>query len=124
MRILPGSHDQRWLERFRANDPELSTGSGHPVELLPPLLSLEIPDLGNGRRPQVIVLCHYALRVWDRSHHGAWHLYGHSHGNLPSQGRSFDVGVDCHGFRPLGLDAVAQKMRALEADLAAAGASL
>jgi calcineurin-like phosphoesterase family protein len=28
-------------------------------------------------------LCHYAMRVWPKSHHGAWHLYGHSHGSLP-----------------------------------------
>jgi hypothetical protein len=33
---------------------------------------------------QPIVLCHYAMRVWNRSHHGAWHLYGHSRGNLPA----------------------------------------
>jgi hypothetical protein len=29
------------------------------------------------------VLCHYAMRVWNRSHHGAWHLYGHSQGESP-----------------------------------------
>ena len=28
-------------------------------------------------------------------------LYGHSHGNLPGQGKSMDVGFDCHkDFRP------------------------
>ena len=32
---------------------------------------------------QRIVLCHYAMRVWNHSSHGAWHLYGHSHGRLP-----------------------------------------
>lgn len=26
---------------------------------------------------QHIVLCHFALRVWDMYHHGSWHLYGH-----------------------------------------------
>ncbi len=26
-----------------------------------------------------IVLCHYAMRVWPKSHYGAWQLYGHSH---------------------------------------------
>ena len=30
-----------------------------------------------------IALFHYALRVWNKAHHGAWHLYGHSHGRLP-----------------------------------------
>jgi len=40
-----------------------------------------------------IYLHHYACRVWRKSHHGSWHLYGHSHGNLLPLGRSMDVGV-------------------------------
>jgi calcineurin-like phosphoesterase family protein len=45
-------------------------------------------------------LVHYALRVWDKSHHGAFHLYGHSHGTLPDDpnSRSFDCGVDTELF--------------------------
>lgn len=51
---------------------------------------------------QKIILCHYAMRVWDCSHHGSWHLYGHSHGKLPDiGGLCFDIGVDCHNFFPL-----------------------
>jgi calcineurin-like phosphoesterase family protein len=52
---------------------------------------------------QRIVLCHYAMRVWPKSHNGSWHLYGHSHGTLtPELGsKSLDVGVDCHGYYPL-----------------------
>jgi uncharacterized protein len=48
-----------------------------------------------------VVICHYAMRVWNRSHHGAWHRYGHSHGNLPDTptSLSMDVGVDTHDFR-------------------------
>lgn len=49
---------------------------------------------------QDIILMHYAMRVWDKSHHGSWHLYGHSHGTLPDDphARSIDVGVDCHNY--------------------------
>ena len=51
---------------------------------------------------QAIVLCHYAMRVWHHSSRGAWHLYGHSHGNLPDDisSLSIDVGVDSHDFQP------------------------
>ena len=51
---------------------------------------------------QGIVLCHYAMRVWPHHARGAWHLYGHSHGNLPDDplALSMDVGVDTHDFRP------------------------
>lgn len=50
---------------------------------------------------QRIVLCHYAMAIWDKSHRGAWHLYGHSHSNaepwlnstMPNR-RSIDVGID------------------------------
>jgi len=39
-------------------------------------------------------LSHYAARVWPSQHYGSVHFYGHSHGNLPGQARSRDVGVD------------------------------
>ena len=41
-----------------------------------------------------IVLLHYGLRVWNKSHRGALHFYGHSHGSLPGDRQSCDVGVD------------------------------
>ena len=52
----------------------------------------------NGQR---IWLSHYAHRVWPRSHHGAWHLYGHSHDSLAddADSLSFDVGVDAVAAR-------------------------
>ena len=66
------------------------------------LFDLRIHDEEDSKR-QYIVLCHYAMRVWNRSFHGSWHLYGHSHGTLPDdpQSLSFDAGVDCHDFKPL-----------------------
>jgi len=57
-----------------------------------------------------IVLCHYAMSVWNKSHHGAWHLFGHSHGTHKGVGLSFDIGVDCHHFYPLSAEQVAITM--------------
>jgi calcineurin-like phosphoesterase family protein len=55
----------------------------------------------NLQLPLNIVLCHYALAVWDGSHRGAWQLYGHSHSGAESwmnehmpDRKSLDVGVD------------------------------
>lgn len=41
-------------------------------------------------------LHHYSCRVWEGSHKGYYHAYGHSHGNLEHLpwGRSMDVGMD------------------------------
>ncbi|MNE48833.1 hypothetical protein D3C80_1433210 [compost metagenome] len=55
----------------------------------PPVGSMETKDGG-----QRVWLSHYAHRVWPASHYGAWHFFGHSHGALPSVGRSRDVGID------------------------------
>lgn len=55
---------------------------------------------------QKITLCHYAMRTWASSHHGAWQLYGHSHGALPDDPklRSTDVGVDCWNYGPVAFE--------------------
>lgn len=59
-----------------------------------------------------IVLSHYAHRVWNKSHRGAVHLYGHSHGSIDDNwGKSMDVGVDAMYKRtgmysPISLDEV------------------
>jgi calcineurin-like phosphoesterase family protein len=57
-----------------------------------------------------LVLCHYALRVWNKSHHGAIHLYGHSHNNLPGDSQSCDVGVDAWNFYPVTLEMIKQRL--------------
>lgn len=46
------------------------------------------------------VLSHYAHRVWNGSHKGIIHLYGHSHGTIPDYGKSMDVGVDTNNLKP------------------------
>lgn len=85
--FVAGNHDKNISGEVRTlND----------IVVLPPLAQVNI-------RGQEIVLCHYALVTWPRSHFGAWMLHGHSHGSLApnSHARIMDVGVDCHPqYRP------------------------
>ena len=52
---------------------------------------------------RMFILAHYAHRVWNHSHKGTIHLYGHSHGTLEDipWGKSMDVGID-NAFKLLG----------------------
>lgn len=54
-----------------------------------------------GAQNEPLILCHYPLAFWDRSHRGSYHLYGHLHTNREAlmdsiwpDRRSLDVGVD------------------------------
>ncbi len=53
-----------------------------------------------------VVVCHYAMRVWNRSHHNSWQLHGHSHGQLPPFGKQLDIGVDTHNFYPYSFEEI------------------
>ena len=80
--LISGGHDKRWQKNYRARF--LQTAD---------LMDIVIEG-------KSIVLCHYCLRVWNKSHYDSWHLFGHSHGRLPALGKSLDVGVDGHDFAP------------------------
>jgi len=57
-----------------------------------------------------MVVSHYCLRTWNRSHFNSWHLYGHSHGGLPPIGKSWDVGVDNNEYAPISFERVCEIM--------------
>lgn len=59
---------------------------------------------------QHVVVCHYAMRVWPRSHYNSWQLFGHSHGNLEPVGKQWDIGVDVNDFRPLSIEQLKEIM--------------
>jgi calcineurin-like phosphoesterase family protein len=94
--LVPGNHDKK----------HLNVVQDWGWTVLPPLVNIDVND-------QRLVLCHYALRSWDRMHFGAWQLHGHSHGNLaPTGGKQLDVGVDCElvtrELRPISFDEVSR----------------
>lgn len=96
--VIPGGHDKKWA-RFQGS----YTGLNCVVRICPPLHTVTL-------NKQVIVLCHYAMKVWDRSHYNSWQLYGHSHGGLPGVGKQIDVGVDCWAYYPISLEDIERIM--------------
>jgi len=85
--FIRGSHD-RWMD-------------DGPEEYFPEILELSKKQAGHP-----ITLCHYAMKVWPRSHYNSWQLFGHSHGRLPVEGKQYDVGVDNNDFYPISLEQI------------------
>jgi calcineurin-like phosphoesterase family protein len=103
--LITGNHDQRTVKRF-----------AHIFESVSPVREI---DAGNRR----LVLCHYPMREWPGAWRGAWHLFGHVHGRLDREphGLSLDVGVDSHGFRPVGIDLIAVTLAGRASPFVASG---
>jgi len=103
-----------YLDRLNVVPIRLKGSHDHDLKE-PRMLVIEVKDLVNEDGIQIpITLCHYAMRSWELSHYGSWHLFGHHHGLLEPYGLSFDVGVDCWDFYPVSLDQIKEKMATLE----------
>jgi calcineurin-like phosphoesterase family protein len=85
--FLLGSHD-RWLKNKRT------------IQIWEKLIE-----------KHYVVVCHYAMRTWARSHYNSWNLYAHSHGKLPSIGKSLDIGVDTNNFYPYSFEQIKEIMK-------------
>ena len=62
---------------------------------------------------QKCVLSHYAWRTWPGIRKGALMLYGHSHGRLPGNQQSMDIGVDVMGWSPVRLNQIKARLAQL-----------
>jgi len=55
-----------------------------------------------------IVLCHYPMTVWNKSHYNSWLLYGHIHAGMETTnrveekmtGKCLNVNCEFHDFKP------------------------
>jgi calcineurin-like phosphoesterase family protein len=92
--LIKGNHDGKRLK------PILREYFGWVADLK--RIKVRDVDAHDGKYQQII-LCHYAMKVWNNSHHGSWHLYGHSHGLLKEEdfSLSLDVGLDANNFYPV-----------------------
>lgn len=117
IKLIEGNHDHRALTKFKqlcCCDDRLvaAKDDGNPVDIIHhPRLEIEIDK-------QPIVLDHYSLRSWNRASHGAYHLFGHSHGAYEGQdtGLSVDVGVDVPrwNYAPVSWDQIRAYMAAVK----------
>jgi len=105
--FIPGSHNEK-LPHYLNIDCETRLNLPSLYEFYPEGLK---DEYGNKR---LIVLCHYSMRSWNKSHYASYHLFGHHHGNLSPYGLSFDCGVDTNNFFPYSLDDVERKMKTLK----------
>ena len=62
-----------------------------------------------------VTLCHWAMRTWPRQRKGALMLFGHSHGRLPGNQQSMDIGVDVMGWSPVRLNQIQARARRVAA---------
>ena len=96
--VLEGDHDKKWMQSDRDH-----CSRQQRVILVPPIYELIIPI-----PPETIniVLCHYPIRKWRKSHYNSWHLYAHCHGRDKPIGKSWEVSVENTGYFPLSLDEI------------------
>jgi len=105
--FIPGNHDKiMYADAIVQQFKSFSPNSFKEIQVLD-------AESKSGKMP--ITLCHYAMKVWNKSHYGTYHLYGHSHGSLPDDQKSlsFDVGVDCFNYTPVSYQQV-KKIMALK----------
>jgi len=65
-----------------------------------------------------LTLCHYPMKSWSKSGHGAIQLFGHVHEHYKfGDGKSLNVGVDHWGFAPVALETIVKELDKRENDL-------
>ena len=67
---------------------------------------------------QPITLCHYPMYVWNKSHRGAWQLFGHIHKNdftdnifpYENLGKQLNVNIEFNNFMPYSFQQIKEIM--------------
>jgi len=101
--LIPGNHDTYVLKDLDCLQ---------QINILDRLQ--EVTVIGDGGEKQKFVMCHYAMKIWNLSHQGSIHLYGHSHGMMPKDysTKSMDVGLDTKdaNYRPYSYEQIMNLM--------------
>ena len=81
--FLKGSHD-KWLQRNK---------------------SIQIWEKQFGKYIYLVV-CHYWMGSWARSHYNSWHLYGHTHHDVNLPGKRHCISVENTNYFPISFEEV------------------
>lgn len=100
--LIEGNHDNKMTTKVK-----------HQFSTISQFKEIKVADPDGFNGFQHITLCHYALKVWNRSHFGTYSLFGHSHGSLKDDpsALSLDVGVDCWDFYPVEYAQIKERMK-------------
>jgi len=99
IKLIPGDHD-RDLIKFLRRNPKFRS----KIDIMDSVCRVKWEK-------QNIVLWHWCMRVWPKSHYNSWHLYAHSHGSLPSIGKSHDIGIDNNNYQLLWFEEIVELMK-------------
>jgi calcineurin-like phosphoesterase family protein len=83
--LIIGNHDKKFINIAKRTYPNI---------IIKQYLDTKIED-------QFITLCHYPMLSWNKSHFGAWQIFGHHHSPLPETlctGKQMNVCLDVIGF--------------------------
>jgi Predicted phosphoesterase or phosphohydrolase len=94
--LITGNHDGRWIKKI-----DLSQYFESVSQIK------EITD-----QSLHLILCHYPMAEWPRSHKGSYHLFGHIHNERESDSfryyqnnsRMLNAGVDINFYEPVQLN--------------------
>lgn len=124
--LIPGNHD--WCHPYNRKSRNnriqhwIDTYSQAGWEVLPPQISLDIPDFGP------VLLCHFPYsesespaQAESNTYHdkyreyrpvddGGWLLCGHVHEKWKTRGRMINVGVDVWDYKPVSLSTLLNYM--------------
>lgn len=79
--LILGNHDPK-KELLKLDRPLFKNAEITPSKLFTSIKFVDEITVKTDTIEQRISLSHYSHRTWNRAHHGAWLLYGHSHGSL------------------------------------------
>ncbi len=80
--------------------------------------TISVKDSDSNRGYQNIVMCHYPILSWNKSHHGSWHIHGHCHQSIARnpdmewfyKRKVIDVGTNGWDYRPISYQEVKDVM--------------